>query len=185
MWLTFLLLMARATGALFIFSGVSKLMARPMFLASLRALPFLPAWSINLVFAILPWAEIVLGVALVDGLWTTYVAWVTLAFLLAFSLVAIVAVRRGIHAPCSCFGASSRAQLSWKTVGRNALLALCLLPLLVSEHPSPFSMDALLNGSDPRVATDPLFLALFPACAFGIAVLGAVAQQTLAKISTS
>ncbi len=46
MWLIVLLLIARVTGTLFIFSGVSKLMARAAFVAPLHALPFVPLWSV-------------------------------------------------------------------------------------------------------------------------------------------
>src|SRR5579872_5520907 len=118
MGLTVLLLIARAAGALFIFSGVSKLVSRYAFLASLRAL-FLPSLIIAPVAAVLPWLEVMIGSLLVMGFLALYTAWVSLALLLTFSLVAIVAIVRGVDVPCSCFGTTSRAPLSWKTLVRN------------------------------------------------------------------
>lgn len=183
MWLTLLLLAARATGAIFIFSGVSKLLAQHDFLASLRALPFLSARSAVLVVTILPWVEVALGSALIIGLWTLYVAWVALALLLIFSLVALVAVVRGLYVPCSCFGATSQGALSSKTVVRNLLLALLLLPLIAAPHPTPLSVDAMLSTAAGRSPTDLALITSLPLCIAGVAALIATAQRTLARLS--
>jgi len=182
-WLDVLLLLARATGAVFIFSGVSKLMSWDAFLAVLRSLPFLPSWTVTLVVMVLPWVEISLGSMLIIGLWTLYATWMSLTLLLIFSLVAITAVARGLDVPCSCFGAASQAPLSTKTIIRNALLALLLLPLLLIHHPSPTSIDALLGSSYARSSANVLLILLVPACVAGVSALIATAQHTLAKMS--
>lgn len=182
MWLDFLLLLSRATGALFIFSGVGKLLARHAFLTTLRALPFLPSRSVAFVVTMLPWMAIVLGSALVMGLWTLSAAWMSLALLLGFSLVALVTVARGLDVPCSCFGAASPAPLSWKTVVRNAILAVLLLPLLVINRPSPLSMDALLDNVGTRSLTDVLLIIAVPIGVVGVTVLIATAQRTLDRL---
>lgn len=189
MWLTLLLLIARVTGVLFIFSGVSKLMARDTFAASLRGLPFLPSWGIGPVATALPWVEVVLGSVMVMGLLTLYAVLIALALLFIFSLVAIAALARGLDVPCACFGAASRAPLSWWTVGRNVLFALLLFPIVIINHPSPLSVDAILSGpisSRPanRSLIEVAFLASLPVCAGGVAVLMAIVQRTLGRIST-
>ncbi len=185
MWLTLLLFVARAAGALFIFSGVGKLMGRRAFMTSLRALPFVPPWGVALVAAGLPWVEIVLGSALLMGFFALYAAWLSLALLLAFSLVAISAVARGMDVPCSCFGKASQAPISMRTVVRNAFFALLLLPLVLANRPAPVSMDALLNEAIPRSRSlaDTVLLLGVPLCVAGIAAIVAVAQRTLKGLS--
>ncbi len=182
MWLTFLLLMARATGALFIFSGVSKLLARHTFLAALHTLPFVPTWSVAPLVRVLPWVEVALGSAVVMGLLAPYAAGAVLALLVVFSLVAVVAVARGLDVPCSCFGEASQTPLSLRTVGRNVILALLLFPLLLINYPSPDSLDVLLANSGRSLA-DMLLIVSLPVCVAGVSVLIATAQRTLAGVS--
>jgi len=183
MWLIVLLLIARVTGALFIFSGVSKLMARAAFVASLHALPFVPLWSVAGVSTILPWVEIGVGSALVMGLLVPYVGGAALALLLVFTLVAIMAVVRGLDVPCSCFGATSGAPLSRRTVARNGLFALLLLPLVMTNRPSPVSLDALRSRSGGPSLMDVILMILLPVCLAIVAVTIVAAQHTLEQLS--
>ncbi len=184
MLLTLILVFARATGALFIFSGVQKIVSRYAFETTLRSLPFLPPWSATFVVSVLPWLEITLGSALVTGFLTSYAVRVLLALLLVFTLTAVVAVMRGVNVPCSCFGAASQAPLSWRTMVRNLFIALLLLPLVFADRPLPMSVDAMLRSSVNRSIVDAMLLASFPICVAGIAILVAVAQTTLAQLST-
>jgi len=170
-------------GALFIFSGISKLVSQYTFLASLRALPFLPSWSVTLVGVVLPWMEVVIGGALVVGFLESEAACVALALLLAFSLVAIGAIIRGLNVPCSCFGTASRDPLSWRTVGRNTFIALFLVPPVIFHRWTPLSADAMLNGSAARSLADILLLLSFPLCVVGLAALVATAQKTLTRVA--
>jgi len=184
MWLILLLLMARATGALFIFSGVSKLVTRRAFLISLRRLSFLPAWSIFLVTMTLPWLEVALGSMLVTGFFTTYAARITIALLLLFNIMTGVAIVQGLDVPCSCFGATSQATLSGKTIIRNIILALLVLPAALAGHPISLSLDAMIAGAEQRSAIDLIIIASFAGCTAGVAALIATAQKTLGELST-
>src|SRR5579883_1937727 len=103
MGMTFLLLLARSVGALFVFSGVNKLMSQPSFLTSLQALPFLPLWGARLIVAVLPWLEVVIGSLLVMGFLVSYATLASFTLLLAFSFVAVIAEVCGLDVPCACF----------------------------------------------------------------------------------
>jgi len=183
MGMTFLLLLARSVGALFVFSGVNKLMSQPSFLTSLQALPFLPLWGARLIVAVLPWLEVVIGSLLVMGFLVSYATLASFTLLLAFSFVAVIAEVCGLDVPCACFGGSSRALLSWWTVGRNSLFALLLLPLVLLNRPSPLSIDAMLSGSVSRSLDEVVLVVAIPACIAGISILIAVAQRTLEKVN--
>lgn len=184
MWLTMFLLLARGAGAVFILSGVSKLMSRHSFFVTLRAMPFLSSWRARVIVKVLPWTELTIGSALVMGLLSAYAAWAALALLLAFSLIAVVAVARGLDVPCACFGATSRARLSLRTVVKNALLALFLLPVLIVNRPSLMSADAMVVGTESRSLADAVVIASLPLCLVGVAIFIAAAQRTLESIST-
>lgn len=183
MWLSLLLLIARGTGALFIFSGVSKFMARTAFHNTLSSLPFLPSRIAPFVVVTLPGVEIAIGGALITGILTRYSAIVALALLLVFTLVAVFTVAHGLSIPCSCFGTTSTTPLSRKTVVRNTLLALPLVPLALLNRPSPLSVDALPSYHTNRSVDNVAILLLLLACTIGAAVLIATAQKTLTKIT--
>jgi uncharacterized membrane protein YphA (DoxX/SURF4 family) len=180
---TALLLAARSCGAIFIFAGVTKLMDRAALHATLRALGSFPPRSIVPIASTLPGVELGVGTMLLIGLWTAAAAWAALALLLAFSIVAMLAVAHGLDVPCSCFGAVSQAPLSRKTAIRNLLLALPLLPLAVPNRPTVLSVDAVRAGSAVWSPMDLLLIVMFPACVVGLAILIATAQQTLERIT--
>lgn len=177
-----LLLIARGTGALFIFSGISKLVTRTNFRQTLNGLPFLPPRTIPLIENLLPWLEVGIGSLLVLGAFTRYVTWGALALLFAFSLVAVSALVRGVAVPCACFGEFSSHPLSWRTVIRNVFFALLLLPLVFMTRLSPWSWDAIRSGTEST--WDVALVGSFPIAIALIAVLVAAAQRTLVGIST-
>lgn len=182
LWTLFLLI-ARGTGALFIFSGISKLIARATFRQTLNGLSFLPSRSIAPTAMILPWLEIGIGSLLILGVLTRYITWGALALLIAFSLVAVGAVLRGVAVPCACFGEFSAHPLSWRTVARNALFAMLLLPLTFTVRSSPWSWDAIRSGTEAR--GDVALIGSVPIAVAVVAILVAAAQRMLAGISAS
>jgi uncharacterized membrane protein YphA (DoxX/SURF4 family) len=145
----------------------------------LRGLSFLPGWSVALAVGVLPWLEVAIGSALVMGLFAPYAARRSLALLLAFSLVAVVAMARGLDVPCSCLGAASQSPFSWRTVVRNVLLALLVLPLVIISRPSPLSADAIRVGAANRSVEDVLLLTSFPLSVVAVTYLIATVQRTL------
>jgi uncharacterized membrane protein YphA (DoxX/SURF4 family) len=76
----------------------------------------------------LPVAELVLGAAVVTGLWSPWPAVVAIGMLAAFSAWILVQLARGRHPNCACFGSLSASALSWRHAARNAaLIALAAL----------------------------------------------------------
>lgn len=72
------------------------------------------------VVRVLPWVEVVLGVALAAQFrWAAAAALVLLA---AFSVPVARHAARRTGVPCACFGARSRRPVTWATVVRNLVL---------------------------------------------------------------
>ena len=65
--------------------------------------------------------EGLIGVALVSQLWSRLVLVVSLAMLLAFTILIVSLLARGRHPACACFGAARSRPISWWTVVRNVV----------------------------------------------------------------
>lgn len=113
-------------GVAFLVAGGAKVAAGPSWPAEAHALGA-PRW----VVPVLPWAEIVLGAALVSQLARRPAALVAGALLVAFSALLAVRIAQGRRPPCACFGAWSTRPIGPVDLVRNGLLlALALVASL-------------------------------------------------------
>ena len=100
-WLT--VRMQIALGALFIAAAIPKFVDPPSFAQMIYNYDIVPGALLNLSALILPWFELLLGAALILGIWRrTAAAWV--GILLVVFIVAIgVNLARGNAIDCGCF----------------------------------------------------------------------------------
>jgi uncharacterized membrane protein YphA (DoxX/SURF4 family) len=138
---TFLLLLpltARVgAGCVLTVAAIRKLRAPEATGLAMRAL--LPIWlpsaamlSAKLVALAVGIVELMLGCALIGGVLQPWPALIAAGLLMAFSLILIAALRRGIRKPCGCFGQDR--PLDHMAVARNAVF---LVILLMAVHDSP------------------------------------------------
>lgn len=109
----------------FIYSGYVKVQEPLQFAVAISGYRLLPE---NLIFPMarfLPWAEIVLGFAILIGWKIRYFSAATVALLLFFIAVLAITISRGIEANCGCFGLDER--ISPLTILRDSLF---LIPAL-------------------------------------------------------
>jgi uncharacterized membrane protein YphA (DoxX/SURF4 family) len=106
-------------GATFVLAGAAKVAAGSMWRAQAVQLGA-PAW----VAPIVPWAELLVGAALVSQLVEPVAAALALAMLLAFTALIGVRLARGEHPPCACFGAWSATPVGPRHLVRNAALLI-------------------------------------------------------------
>ena len=109
-------------GIVLLAAGVAKLTSRgwPGQADALGA----PAWAIRST----PFAEIVIGAALVAGV--DYAAVAAIVLLVAFTVLLVRALARGVKTPCACFGSLRTRPVTWWSVARNvALVALAIFSL--------------------------------------------------------
>jgi uncharacterized membrane protein YphA (DoxX/SURF4 family) len=91
-------------GGLFIFAAVIKLRNPQLFVQGVMAFKILPDHLAHLAAFVVPWMELLAGIALVLGLWARAGAVLLGAMLLAFIGGMISVIARDMDVTCSCFG---------------------------------------------------------------------------------
>ncbi|MFZ9932363.1 MAG: MauE/DoxX family redox-associated membrane protein [Chthoniobacterales bacterium] len=127
-----MVLLRLVLGGLFLWAGLSKLGSPLQTLASVYSYQIvLPDLAASLVAAALPWMEILLGTALLSGLWLRVAAGWTAALLLLFAGLTAQAWWRGLPIDCGCvdLGVIHPALAALTTPGGATLRNLVLLGL--------------------------------------------------------
>ncbi len=131
-----LVLLRLVVAAVFLFAAPSKLLDPVTFARDIDNYRMLPDVLIGPLALVLPVAEILIGLALVTGVWARGAALVSAAMLIGFALGMVQAIVRGIDLDCGCFGSFAEARVSLWTVGRNLLLTLfCVAVALGPDMP--------------------------------------------------
>lgn len=132
-------------GGLFLWAGLSKLASPLQTLAAIYSYQIvLPDLMASLIAAALPWMEILLGAALLSGIWLPAAIGWTAAMLLFFAAMTAFAWYRELPIDCGCVDLSSLhpALAALTTPGgatlRNIVLLGCtaLLATLVRKRPA-------------------------------------------------
>ena len=85
----------------------------------------------KLIAPIVPWCEIALGALLVVQLKPEVIGALSLALLVAFTLLIVRQLQKGHRPVCACFGSWSSKPLSWQHVARNAgFIALAVITMI-------------------------------------------------------
>jgi uncharacterized membrane protein YphA (DoxX/SURF4 family) len=105
---TLLLVFRLVLGGLFVYAGVVKVLDPLGFAQDIRNYR-LVGQSLSFIAAVvLPWLEILAGVALAAGIWKRASALIISGLLVFFILLTLVTIARGLDVECGCFGALSR-----------------------------------------------------------------------------
>jgi uncharacterized membrane protein YphA (DoxX/SURF4 family) len=123
-----------AIGTMLLVAGAAKLNAdiqsRVRWLSTYRLVPqvlLVPlAWT-------LPLAEVLAGSTLVIGafgIWAPVFAGTLLSFITG---VTTIALARGVRTTCGCFGKFDRGLISWRLVGRNMSVTICVSALIPAD----------------------------------------------------
>jgi uncharacterized membrane protein YphA (DoxX/SURF4 family) len=112
-----------ALAAVFLWAAYTKLRDPWMIFAmEIDAMKIVPGSMVEFLARTMPWFELVLGVLLVVGIQTRYVASVATALLMVFFATLLVLYLRGFQGDCGCFGPGE--QLGPKTLARDGVLIL-------------------------------------------------------------
>ncbi|WP_436701175.1 MauE/DoxX family redox-associated membrane protein [Nocardioides sp. BYT-33-1] len=144
-------------GGVWIVAGGLKITEPDASIAAVRAYQLLPSSLAEIVGLALPAVELVVGLALVLGVFARGAAVIS-ALLFAAFIVGIASVwARGIEIDCGCFGgggakAGASSAYPWEIARDVALLAASLLVAFVRR--TRLSLDSLLfnPGPDERAA---------------------------------
>jgi uncharacterized membrane protein YphA (DoxX/SURF4 family) len=105
---TVLLIFRLVLGGLFVYAGAVKVLDPLDFAQNIRNYQ-LVGQSLSFVAAIvLPWLEILAGLALILGVWTRGAALAITGLLVFFIVLTAVTMVRGLDVDCGCFGSLSR-----------------------------------------------------------------------------
>jgi len=130
---------------LFLWAALPKLAEPGRFMEDLANYRVLPEALLAPVAVGLPMLELLCALALLAGPYVAGSAALTSALLFGFAAAMAQARARGIDLECGCFGAESRAQVSWDLVLRNVVYALGALWVAVSSRstqPTPTTAQA-------------------------------------------
>jgi hypothetical protein len=122
--------------AVFLFAALPKLLDPVAFARDIDNYRMVPDALIGPLALTLPVAEILIGLALVSGVFARGAAVVAGAMLAGFAGGMIQAILRGINLDCGCFGQLAEAQVTWWSVARNVtLLAFSVVVALGPDQP--------------------------------------------------
>ena len=132
-------------GLVFMLAATQKAMhwrVLPGVVANYRLVPRWMNWPAA---ALLPPAEMILGIALLSAQLRPWPELAAMALLILFAAAMTINIRRGRdHIDCGCGETFLRQTLSWGLVARNGLLGLLLVPpLAMTEH---MSMSLAVSG---------------------------------------
>jgi uncharacterized membrane protein YphA (DoxX/SURF4 family) len=105
---TLLVVFRLVLGGLFVYAGVVKVLDPLDFAQNIRNYRLVGQSLSFLVAVVLPWLEILAGVALAAGIWKRASALIISGLLVFFILLTLVTMARGLDVDCGCFGALSR-----------------------------------------------------------------------------
>lgn len=132
-----------ALGAVFVAAALPKLADPPAFAKAIWNYQLFPAWSIHPAALVLPWLEVICGLALCLGLWTRAAAIWLGSLLLAFTLALSINLARNHPVDCGCFRTDERVRteaerltdLRWAILRDLGLLALAAVVLAPRREP--------------------------------------------------
>ena len=112
-----------ALGIFFVVAALPKLADPPAFAHMIYNYRILPGPLVNLAALVMPWAELLLGIALVLGIWRRTAALLVGALLALFIVAISVNLLRGNAIDCGCFDVASAGK-SWEERIRDMLMVV-------------------------------------------------------------
>ena len=91
------------------------------FAAQIHHYRLIPVGAENLLAIVLPWVELVAGLALVLGVHARSGAWLSAAMMIVFTLAVGAAVARGLDIECGCFGTADASHVGGMKLAENLL----------------------------------------------------------------
>jgi uncharacterized membrane protein YphA (DoxX/SURF4 family) len=130
-----------ALGAIFIVAALPKITDPPSFAHMIYNYRIVPGGLINLSALVMPWVEVLAGLALVLGVWVKPARSIAALLLLVFMIAVSVNLARGNAIDCGCFDVSAanrtheeRIKDMWIVLIRDAGMLLMVAQLAWAER---------------------------------------------------
>jgi len=139
-------------GVVFIYTGLIHIADPAGFAQAVAAYRILPPWSVNAFALMLPWVELLAGLAVAMGIGREGGALAVSAMLVAFLIALALSLYRGFDISCGCFSTSPEAQrISWIYLVRDIALLLVAVFIFLSPLPARGRSRALRSANNDRV----------------------------------
>lgn len=112
-------------GIIFIKASLDKVVDPDAFAKSILNYLLVPTPMVNLMALVLPWLELLCGVALVLGIWVRTMALLTGSLLVVFIVAVSLAMAQGLDINCGCFSQTGAGtKVGWPKVFENIGLTI-------------------------------------------------------------
>lgn len=119
-------------GLVFVIAALAKIGDVAWFAQQLQNYRIAPAWSENALAIVMPWIELLAGLALVLGVRARAGGAVALALMIVFTLAVAAAWARGLDFRCGCFGKVGASSIGAQKFAEN--LGFTLLAALAARR---------------------------------------------------
>ena len=130
-----------ALGIIFLVAAWPKIVDPPSFAHMIYNYRILPAGLINITALTMPWLEILVGLALVLGIWVKPARWIVAAMLIVFIVAIAFNLMRDNAIDCGCFDVSAagktheeRLRDMWLVILRDIGMLLMVAQLAYAER---------------------------------------------------
>jgi putative oxidoreductase len=96
-----------ALGAIFVVAALPKITDPPSFAHMIYNYRVLPGGLINISALVMPWVELLVGLALILGVWVRPARWIVTLLLVTFMIAISINLARGNAIDCGCFDVSA------------------------------------------------------------------------------
>ncbi|HYK04297.1 MAG TPA: MauE/DoxX family redox-associated membrane protein [Thermoanaerobaculia bacterium] len=96
-----------ALGAIFVAAALPKITDPPSFAHMIYNYRILPGGLINISALVMPWVELLAGLALIIGVWKRPARWIIAAMLVTFIIAISINLARNNAIDCGCFDVSA------------------------------------------------------------------------------
>ncbi|MEN6521338.1 MAG: MauE/DoxX family redox-associated membrane protein [Armatimonadota bacterium] len=123
-----------ALAIVFIWAAAGKIANPAKFADNVAAFKMIPVTSVNVFAIILPWVEMLVGLALLSGVMLRSAAMLSMLLNLVFLFAVGSAMARGLDIECGCFTLSKEHdRVGWSLIARDILFIILSLQVMFSS----------------------------------------------------
>lgn len=145
------LLCRLVVGGIFVYASIYKILDPEKFAQAIYNYRILPGSWVNVVAIILPWLELLAGIALISGIWMHGGAFITSGLMIVFETALAINLLRGIDISCGCFSSGGGRITGLYLLRDLGLLVASLQILLLGQRNYrffPFKRNIKLANED-------------------------------------
>ncbi|MEX1140498.1 MAG: MauE/DoxX family redox-associated membrane protein [Bacteroidota bacterium] len=133
-------------GTLLVVASADKIADPAAFARSIEDYQLISGTAAMVAATIIPWMEMLCGLALIAGVVVQASALLTGALLLAFTIAVISALVRGLDISCGCFTQDPAvSRIGWLKIGENVIL-IAVTAFLYSAQNTRFSLEHYIGS---------------------------------------